>query len=103
MNTYRFGKHTIELSMSSSGKYSPWHLDDFKKKGKFVIATSDIGFFMRVDGKSIYKVIDGITFSHLNQKIGKMQSDYDYYPAETEEEFRLILNSPELYREPDID
>ena len=102
MDTFRIGKHVIELSMSYNSSCSPCHLEEFDKKGKTVFAMAGIGHFMRVDGASIYKM-ELTTYSNLKNRLSELQNEYDYYPAETEEELMLLLNSPELQRLPEVE
>lgn len=102
MDTFRIGRHVIEVSMSYTSSWSPWHLEAFKKQNRHVLGSAGIGYFMRVDSKSIYKM-ESTTYFNLKNKLGELQNEYDFYPAETEEELMFILNSPELQRQSDVE
>lgn len=63
-------KLDIEFKMSSTGMYSPWHLDVADKLNVPLMITSDIGEFVKI-GKDIYKVHGS----------GKMYELYKYVTA----------------------
>lgn len=48
-------KLDIEFKMSSTGMYSPWHLDVAHKLNVPLMVTSDIGHFVRI-GNDVYKI-----------------------------------------------
>lgn len=48
-------KLDIEFKNSSTGSYSPWHLDIAKKLNVPLMITSDIGQFIRI-GNDVYKI-----------------------------------------------
>ena len=54
----------IEFKESSTGSYSPWHLDVAEKYNVPLWGTSDIGYFVKV-GEDIYK----IPYSHNYYKM----------------------------------
>ncbi len=50
-------KIDIEFKLSSTGSYSPWHLDIAHKHNVPLIVTSDIGRFVKI-GNDIYNCTD---------------------------------------------
>lgn len=48
-------KLEIEFKESSTGTYSPWHLDLTHKYNVSLLCTADIGYFVKV-GEDIYKI-----------------------------------------------
>lgn len=48
-------KLDIEFKQSSTGSYSPWHLEIIDKYDVSLICTADIGYFVKV-GNDIYKI-----------------------------------------------
>ena len=46
----------IEFKYSSTGMYSPWHLDIAHKHNVNLMVTCDIGHFVKI-GEDIYKII----------------------------------------------
>lgn len=47
--------HTIELRSNSTGSIDPWSLDYARSIDLSLMCTSDIGEFMLIDGRKIYK------------------------------------------------
>lgn len=50
-------KIDVEFKMSSTGSYSPWHLEIAEEYGVPLMVTDDIAYFCRI-GNDIYKLIE---------------------------------------------
>lgn len=69
-------KINIEFAASSTGSWSPWHLDAFDKVNLNVIGTSDIGYFVKIN-ENIFKITDAITAHKLQDVITHIQKQND--------------------------
>jgi len=98
----KFGPHKVEIKYSPTGSYSPWHAAEYEKKGGlWLLGTADVAYFMRVDNNKIYKIMN--SKFDLCEKLVDISQNYEFYPAEMEEEFKNILASDEVKETPPIE
>lgn len=79
MNEFGFyivGPHTVEVSYSGSGMYSPWHLHAMEQNNIQTMMTSDVGYFVRIDKNEIYKVECGNPYLFVTEYVEKMRLAY---------------------------
>ena len=99
--TITFGPHVVEIRYSPTGSYSPWHAEVYRKRNEYGFCTSDVAYFVRVDDKDIYKV--EYSLSDVTNEFNRIARDYDFYPAEMEEEFKNYLASDDLKIQPPLE
>ncbi len=88
--TIKFGPHVVEISYSDTSSHSPWD----KPSGGFGLCNAEVAYFVRVDNKDIYRVEYSV--NDVVNEFNRIARDYDFYPAEMEEDFKNYLSSDDL-------
>lgn len=91
MLTKKIGGHTIEVSYSSTGTFDPWFLELAMKYNMSLMCTSDIGYFMRIDDDSIFKLLDPVA---VDKKVLTWEAMYEAMPEEVENEIGYLKSLP---------
>ena len=50
------GGHTIEVVLNGTGSVDPWSCDFARSINLGIMCTSDLGYFMLIDGNLVYKI-----------------------------------------------
>jgi len=82
-------KLNIEFKSSSTGMYSPWHLDIAHKYNVRLMATCDIGSFVKI-GDDIYKICYPRDMYKLYQYVTMLEEMNDKGEASDEEVLKEI-------------
>lgn len=86
----------IEFKRSSTGSYSPWHLDIANSLGVNLWCTSDIGYFVKV-GDDIYNIFYSNDYYDLYKYVCDLEKKNDNGELSDEEALSLLaiaLNNP---------
>jgi hypothetical protein len=86
MVTKKIGEHTVELTSNSTGSFDPWFGDIITKYGIWVMCTSDIGYFLKIDD-DIFKI--GL-IGKANKRVETWEAMYDSTPEEVEREIGYL-------------
>ena len=89
----RMDKIDIEFKPSSTGMYSPWHLDIARKYNVNLIVTSDTGQFVKI-GEDVYKIRNKMyeLYKYITT-LEEMNNDGDITDEETLKEIDDIINN----------
>ena len=79
----------IELKSSSTGMYSPWHLDIAHEYNVGLMATCDIGYFAKI-GNDIYKVIHPRDIYKFYQYLAMLEEMNDKGEVSNEEVLKEV-------------
>ena len=82
-------KLDIEFKYSSTGMYSPWHLDIAHKYNVGLMVTSDIGYFVKI-GNDIYKICRPRDTHKLYQYVTMLEEMNDKGEVSDEEVLKEI-------------
>lgn len=88
-------KIDIEFKLSSTGMYSPWHLDVAHKLNVPLMITSDMGHFVKI-GEDIYQIIhprDMYKMYEYVTMLEEMNDNGDITDEETLKEIDDIINN----------
>ena len=87
------GKLDIEFKASSTGMYSPWHLDIAHKLNVPLMITSDIGQFVKI-GDDVYKIRGKMyeLYKYITT-LEEMNNEGDITDEETLKEIDDIVNN----------
>ena len=88
-------KHYIEFKESSTGSYSPWHLDIADEYDEPLWGTSDIGNFVKI-GDDIYKIYYPTDYYKLYEHFCMLEDMNDKGQITDEQvlnEINIILNN----------
>ena len=68
---------TIETVHGSTGSASPWELDWFNEHNYTMFITSDMCYYVRIDGEDIYKFNGTCYFEDIANLFKELQSRHD--------------------------
>ena len=90
----------IEFKRSSTGSYSPWHLDFAHKYDVGLMCTADIGYFVKV-GDDIYNIFYSNDYYDLYEYVCDLEKKNDNGELSDNEVLSLLaiaLDNPQKIR-----